>query len=75
MDAIHFKVRQDGKYQTNAMYTVYSVDWEGRRDLLGLYVQGSEGASRWGLILEDLKRRGVEDILVVCTDNLKGFQR
>ena len=38
-----------------------------------MYVQGSEGASKWGLILEDLKRRGVEDILVVCTDNLKGF--
>ena len=73
LDAIHFKVRQDGKYSSSAFYTVYSVDWEGKRDLLGLYVQGSEGASKWGLILEDLKRRGVEDILVVCTDNLKGF--
>jgi transposase-like protein len=38
-----------------------------------LYVQGSEGASKWGIILEDLKRRGVEDVLVMCTDNLKGF--
>jgi transposase-like protein len=40
---------------------------------LGLYVQGSEGASKWGLILEDIKQRGAEDILVICTDNLTGF--
>jgi len=73
LDAIHFKVRNEGKYKTNAFYTVYSVDWYGHRDLLGLYVQGSEGASKWGLILNDLKKRGVKDVLVMCTDNLKGF--
>jgi len=73
LDAIHFKVRNEGKYETNAFYTVYSVDWNGHRDLLGLYVQGSEGASKWGLILNDLKKRGVRDVLVMCTDNLKGF--
>ena len=73
LDAIHFKVRHEGKYTTRAFYTVYSVDWEGHRDLLGMYVQSNEGASRWGLVLEDLKQRGVEDILVVCTDNLTGF--
>lgn len=73
LDAIHFKVRYEGRYETRAFYTVYAVDWEGNRDLLGLYVQSSEGARSWGLVLEDLKRRGVEDILVMCTDNLKGF--
>jgi len=73
LDAIHFKVRNEGKYETNAFYTVYSVDWNGNRDLLGLYVQGSEGASKWGLILNDLKKRGVKDVLVMCTDNLQGF--
>lgn len=73
LDAIHFKVRYEGRYETRAFYTVYSVDWEGQRDLLGLYIQGSEGARSWGLVLEDLKRRGVEDILVMCTDNLTGF--
>jgi len=73
LDAIHFKVRQEGKYETNAFYTVYSVDWYGQRDLLGLYVQGSEGSSKWGLILSDLKKRGVKDVLVMCTDNLSGF--
>lgn len=73
LDAIHFKVRHEGKYETRAFYTVYSVDWEGQRDLLGMYMQGSEGASRWGMVLQDLQRRGTEDILVVCTDNLTGF--
>jgi len=73
LDAIHFKVRQEGKYRTNAFYTVYSVDWAGQRDLLGLYVQESEGASKWGLILNDLRRRGARDVLVMCTDNLTGF--
>lgn len=73
LDAIHFKVRHEGKYSNHAFYTAYSVDWEGHRDLLGLYVQGSEGASKWAIIIEDLKRRGVADILVMCTDNLTGF--
>lgn len=73
LDAIHFKVRHEGKYSTRAFYTVYSVDWEGQRDLLGMYVNGEEGAQKWGLVLEDLKRRGVQDILVICTDNLSGF--
>jgi len=74
LDAIHFKIREDGKYKSSAFYTVYSVDWEGNRDLLGLYMNGGgEGANQWGLVLQDLKSRGVQDILVVCTDNLTGF--
>ena len=73
MDAIHFKVRSDGKYKTQAFYTVYAIDWEGNRDLLGMYVNESEAASRWGMVLNDLKERGVEDILYICIDNLTGF--
>lgn len=73
MDAVHFKVRHEGRYSLRAFYTVYAIDWEGNRDLLGMYVNSSEGAMRWGLVLEDLKARGVEDILVACVDNLKGF--
>jgi transposase-like protein len=73
LDAVHFKVRHEGRYDSRAFYTVYSIDIEGQRDLLGLYVQANEGATRWGLVLEDLKRRGVEDILVACTDDLAGF--
>lgn len=73
MDAVHFKVRHEGKYETQAFYTVYSVNWYGHRDLLGLYVNQSEGAHRWGIILKDLSKRGLKDILVVCVDDLKGF--
>jgi transposase-like protein len=73
LDAVHFKVRHEGRYSNRAFYTAYAVDWEGNRDLLGIYIQSSEGASRWGLVLEDIKERGVEDILVVCTDDLTGF--
>ena len=73
LDAVHFKVRYEGRYESRAFYTVYAVDWEGQRDLLGMYVQSNEGAKRWGLVLEDLKGRGVEDILVMCTDDLTGF--
>jgi len=74
LDAIHFKVRQEGKYVGSAFYTVYAVDWEGNRDLLGLYVNsGGEGAKKWGIVMEDLKSRGVEDVLVICTDDLQGF--
>ena len=75
LDAMHFKVRHEGVYSNRAFYTAYSVDWAGNRDLLGLYVTQSEGAHRWGLVLQDLKRRGVEDILVICTDNLAGFSQ
>lgn len=73
LDAVHFKVRYEGRYSSRAFYTVYGIDAEGRRDLLGLYVNENEGASRWGLVLEDLKERGVEDVLVFCTDDLSGF--
>ena len=74
LDAIHFKVRQYGKYINSAFYTVYSVDWDGNRDVLGLYINsGGEGARKWGLVMEDLKARGIADILVVCTDDLNGF--
>ena len=74
LDAIHFKVRQEGKYISSAFYTVYAVDWEGNRDLLGLYINsGGEGARKWGMVMEDLKTRGVSDVLVICTDDLQGF--
>lgn len=73
LDAVHFKVRFEGRYSSRAFYTVYGIDAEGHRDLLGLYINENEGASRWGLVLQDLKKRGLEDILVCCTDDLSGF--
>ena len=52
-------MRHEGRYDNRAFYTVYSADWEGQRDLLGVYIQSAEGAHRWGLVLQDLHRRGV----------------
>ena len=74
LDAIHYKVRQDGKVISKAFYTVYSVDAHGQRDILGLYLTDSEGARQWGLILEDIKNRGVRDVLFFCIDGLTGFK-
>jgi len=73
MDAMYFKIRDQGKYVSKAFYTVYSVNWQGERDLLGLYVNHSEGAHRWGIVMKDLVKRGLRDILVVCVDDLRGF--
>lgn len=73
MDAIHFKVRHEGKYSGRAFYTVYSIDVDGNRDILGMYMSENEGANQWGMVLRDLQNRGVEDVLVFCTDDLSGF--
>jgi len=74
LDAIHYKVRQDGRVISKAFYTIYSVDANGQRDILGLYLTDSEGARQWGLILEDLRKRGVEDVLFFSIDGLAGFK-
>jgi putative transposase len=74
LDAIHYKVREDGKVISKAIYTVYAVTVDGERDILGLYLNETEGARQWGLILEDIKRRGVEDVLFFSVDGLTGFK-
>lgn len=74
LDAIHFKVREEGKVISKAVYTVYGVSVEGKREVMGLYISDSEGSRQWGLILEDIKRRGVEDIFLFSVDGLKGFK-
>jgi len=75
LDAIHFKVRENGRVITKAIYTVYGVQADGFRDVLCLYVgQGAEGAKEWGRVLEHIKDRGVEDVLFFCVDGLSGFK-
>ena len=73
MDAIHFKVRDDGKVKSKALYTLLAVNEAGHKDILGLYMSEHEGASFWLSVLSDLQSRGVEDILIACVDGLKGF--
>lgn len=74
LDGIHYRVKQDGVYVEKCVYSVYAIDLEGNRDVLGLYLSASESANEWGLILEDLSRRGVLDIFFICIDGLKGFK-
>ena len=74
LDAIHYKVREDGHIVSKAIYTVFGVNVHGERDILGLYLSENEGSRQWGLILEDLKKRGVEEVLFFCVDGLNGFK-
>jgi putative transposase len=73
LDAIHFKVREDGKVQAKAVYTIIGLNTHGIKELLGIYLSESEGARFWLQVLTDLSQRGVKDILIASIDNLKGF--
>lgn len=73
LDAIHFKVRKDGRVVPMAVYCVIGVNSEGHKGLMGMYPGESEGAKFWLTVLSDLQQRGVEDIFIACIDNLKGF--
>lgn len=73
LDAIHYKVREDGRIVTKAAYTVLGIDATGHKDLLGIWIGGNEGANFWLAVLTELRNRGVQDILIACVDGLKGF--
>ena len=73
LDAIHYKVREDGHYVSKAFYTVLGINLEGKKEILGLYLNESEGAKFWLQVLTDLQNRGVQDILIASVDGLKGF--
>lgn len=73
LDAIHYKVKEDGRYKQKAVYTILALDLEGQKEILGLYLSETEGANFWLSVLTDLQHRGVEDILIACVDGLTGF--
>jgi len=73
LDAIHYKIRENGKVLTKAVYTILGVTLEGRKEVRGLYISENEGANFWLQVLTDLSNRGVADILIACVDGLKGF--
>ena len=74
LDAIHIKLRRQGKVENTAVYTVLGVDLEGHRDVLGHWIgEGGEGANFWLSVVTDLQARGVEDIFIACVDGLTGF--
>lgn len=73
-DAIHYKIRDESRKVTSkAAYTCLSVNMEGHKDLLGLWVGEAEGTNFWLNVLTELKNRGVQDIFIACIDGLKGF--
>ena len=73
LDAMHFKVRIEGKVSSRAFYSVLGVNNQGRKEILGLYLSENEGSRFWLNVLNDLRARGVEDILIASIDGLKGF--
>ena len=73
MDAIHYHVRNEGRIVKCAVYIAIGIDMSGYKDVLGMYVGQNESAKFWLSILNGLKNRGVEDILIACVDGLTGF--
>src|SRR5690554_5889871 len=73
LDAIHYKIKEDGRYVSKAIYTILALNIEGKKELLGLYLSDQEGAHHWLSVLTNLHNRGVQDILIACVDGLKGF--
>jgi len=73
LDAIHYKIKENGRYVSKAIYTLLGLNIEGKKELLGLYLSDQEGAHHWLSVLTDLHNRGVKDILIACVDGLKGF--
>ncbi|MGB4776391.1 MAG: IS256 family transposase [Daejeonella sp.] len=73
MDGITFKVRHNGKVINKCIFLVLGLRTDGTKEVLGMWVSTQETASFWMSVLTDLKARGVEDILIACTDNLAGF--
>lgn len=73
LDAMHYKVKVEGKIVHKALYNILGINKNGQKEILGIYLSESEGANFWLQVLTDLNNRGLEDILIACTDNLKGF--
>ena len=73
LDALRVNSRQDGKNVNKALYVALAINWEGRKEVLGLWLADTEGAKFWMSVLTDIKNRGVEDILIACMDGLTGF--
>ena len=73
MDALHYHVRSEGRVIKKAVYIALGIDMDGKRDVLGMYVGENESAKFWLNIINGLKNRGVQDILITCVDGLSGF--
>lgn len=75
LDGISFKVRQEGKIINKSVYLIIGLNTTGKKEVISMYMNETESASFWLNVLNDLKTRGVKDILVACSDNLKGLNK
>lgn len=73
LDGMYFKSRENGKVITKVIYNILGINQEGYKEILGFYVADSEGANFWLGVLNDLKQRGIQDVLIACVDGLTGF--
>lgn len=74
LDALHIKLKREGKIENVAVYNVLGVDLAGKRDILGHWIgDGGEGANFWLTVITDMQTRGVEDIFIAAVDGLSGF--
>lgn len=75
LDGMVFDIRENGSYQKKTVYVIIGIRIDGRKELLGLWIGENETSKYWLTVLNDLKARGVEDILIACVDGLNGFQQ
>jgi transposase-like protein len=73
MDAIHYKVREDGQIKSKAAYVVLGVNLDGLKEVIGIWIGENESSKFWLGVLNDLKNRGVEEILIFSVDGLTGL--
>ncbi len=73
LDAIHYHVRQEGRIVKKAVYVAIGINLDGHKDVLGLWIGQNESSKYWLGVINELKNRGVEDILITCVDGLSGF--
>jgi putative transposase len=74
MDAIHYKVREDKQIVVKAAYVVIGVNLDGEKEVLGIWIGANESSKFWLSVLNDLKNRGIQNVLIFCVDGLKGFK-
>ena len=73
LDGIVFKVRKDSKVINKCVYSVLGINMDGKKEILGIWISENESASFWTTVCNELKNRGIQDILIACRDNLSGF--
>ena len=73
LDALRVNCRQDGRTVNKALYVALAINWDGKKEVLGLWLADTEGAKFWAGVLTEIKNRGTEDILIACMDGLTGF--